>query len=82
MLSPPLTAAVVVGTTLTAQVVHKTFKPENAFRVILSGFILGTALYVFNGINTQFGAAMSGLVLIGALLMNGVATITALTGVK
>lgn len=80
--SPPLTTAIVVGTTLAAQVVRKTFTPQGAFRVILGGFVVGGALYAFTAVNTQFGAAMSALVLIGALLLNGAPTITALTGAK
>jgi hypothetical protein len=82
MPSPPVTAGIVVGTTLTSQVVRKTFKPEGAFRVILSGFVVGIALFALNGLNTRLGTAMTGLVLLGALLVNGAPTIAALTGVK
>jgi hypothetical protein len=79
---PPLAAAIVAGTSLTASVVRKQFAADKAFRVLLGSFIVGAGLYAFTAVNAQFGAAMTWLVLIGALLLNGVPTITAFTGVK
>lgn len=77
--SPPVAIAVVVGSTFAAQASQKSFSADKAFRPILAGFLLGGALYAFNSMDANFGAAATWLVIVAALLVNGVPAIAAVT---
>lgn len=70
-----LTVVAIVGSGEARGIV--TGKPPT-FHPVLSGFFVGLFLYVFAIINTDLAAKLCYLVMAGAVVANGAATITAL----
>ena len=73
------TVLVTVGTTEFKKLVtNKGF----AMSPILSGFILGIFLFMASAVNTKFAATLCALIMITAVLINGIAVFPALTSIS
>lgn len=70
--SVPVTIGVVVGTSMAANVVKGTWKPERGARILIGGFLVGVALYALTAVDANLGATFGWFVILVAMLRNGI----------